>query len=465
MNRVVFGIRFSPRSSGWCGTGCSFSPKGCNPSVVTGHGLVSADDYSFGCGAALCKGIMMNDCEDRGGCGVFALWSISKKSGKIGLRAVNFGVADGVSRGRLGAERAWACRGFSLIEAAVLVAGVGLLAMLVLPSLGVLRTEARLAGSRDNLRQLGEAHAAYSDANSGFIAGYDWVGFESSGFGGPPPPEYDLGGGVTRQALDNREASELQLAAILRKATGRIGVENNVSLDDNHPPYRRYWHMPLIDFMGGSVTDPMVVSPLDAHQQDFQKLTQISEYPELPGGTPFSPGTWQSHQTVLKWAYASSYHMTAYAYSPSRPLDNSLALWPFEDATQFSRIRTQQLERQLRSSVSFPSNKALLFEEFDYSHGLGNQGRYYADPLASVNVLAFDGSAQRIATADANPGWDPRNYTDMNKTVEQRYRSIDTRFFPDDSDRPEPYAGFYEWTRGGLEGIDFGAGEINTSDW
>ena len=27
------------------------------------------------------------------------------------------------------------------------------------------------------------------------------------------------------------------------------------------------------------------------------------------------------------------------------------------------------------------------------------------------------------------------------------------------------HPGYYKWTRGGLEGIDFGAGEINTSDW
>ena len=106
-----------------------------------------------------------------------------------------------------------------------------------------------------------------------------------------------------------------------------------------------------------------------------------------------------------------------------------------------------------------------MFEEFDYSAGLGNQGRYYADPLASVNILAFDGAARRIATADANPGWDPANFRDMEATPELRYRSIDTRYFPDDSERPDPYPGYYKWTRGGLEGIDFGAGEVNTSEW
>ena len=53
----------------------------------------------------------------------------------------------------------------------------------------------------------------------------------------------------------------------------------------------------------------------------------------------------------------------------------------------------------------------------------------------------------------------------MEATPELRYSSIDTRYFPEDFGRPDPYPGYYKWTRGGLEGIDFGAGEINTSDW
>lgn len=362
--------------------------------------------------------------------------------------------------------------GFSLMEAGVLVAGLGLAASLLLPTLGGMRTDARLAGSRDNLRQLGEAHAAYSAANSGFIAGYDWVGNPGSGGfgGGPPSPEYDMGCGVEREAEDNLEAAQLQFAAILRKLTARCGTENQILPNLDRLPHHRFGHLPLLDWLGTSATDPLIVSPLDVHQQDFQSITRVEEYPSLPGGgSPDftqAPGNWGVEQTVVQWTYASSYLTAFYAFSPSRPLDNHrLAIEPASDGTLFTLRDPQALNRQLRSAVRFPSNKALLFEEFDYSQGLGNQGRYYADPLASVNVLAFDGSAPLIATADANPGWDPDNFTDMERSAELRYASIDTRYFPDDSERPDAYGGYSKWTRGGLEGIDFGAGEINTSEW
>jgi len=63
----------------------------------------------------------------------------------------------------------------------------------------------------------------------------------------------------------------------------------------------------------------------------------------------------------------------------------------------------------------------------------------------------------------ANPGWDPGNICDQTATTSLPYVPIDTRYFPDDSDveMPQPY----RWTRGGLEGIDVGAGEINTENW
>ena len=362
-------------------------------------------------------------------------------------------------------------RGFTLTEAAVLIAGIGLGLALLGPTLGSWRTDARLAGSRDNLRQLGEAHAAYSAANSGFIAGFDWRGRpETGGFDPNPSPEYDIGCGSRPSANDNLEAAQIQIAAIIRKATGRCRGSTStgkIIVNRDRVPHYRYGLAPLFDWLGASPTDPIVVSPMDTHQQDFQTIVTTDRYPDLPGGNAeTSFGGWQSSTVVSYWTYASSYQTTTYAFSPSRPdQSGSLALAPAGDATQYQVNSVRGIGPQLHQDVRFPANKALLFEEFDYSQGLGNQGRYYADPLASVNVLAFDGSAPRVATADANPGWDPEHFTDMERAAELRYHSIDTRYFPDDSERPDAYGGYYKWTRGGLEGIDFGAGEINTSDW
>ena len=58
----------------------------------------------------------------------------------------------------------------------------------------------------------------------------------------------------------------------------------------------------------------------------------------------------------------------------------------------------------------------------DQMISVARQWRDYRDPLASVNVLAFDGSARRVATADANPGWSPANFTDMARSAQLRFQ-------------------------------------------
>ncbi len=368
-------------------------------------------------------------------------------------------VSDRAGTGRARPDHHAARRGFAFTDAAVLLAAIALAGSLALPTLHAWRTDARLAGSRDNLRQLGQAHAAYSDANEGFIAGFSLQAGEEIDL---YPP------GTVRSRSSALEAQQFEAAAIIRQITGRFGARDNQIIPNlDRVPHRRYSHLPLLHWMGASATDPLVVSPLDTHQQTFQAYTEPEDYPALPGGDPDSSfGNWTDETTVEYWPYASSYQTTPYAFTPSRPdAFDVFAVEPSADGTMFNVQAANAFGRQLASSVRFPANKALLFEEFDYSQGLGNHGLYYADPLASVNILAFDGSAPRIATADANPGWDPDHFRDMEATPELRYSSIDTRYFPEDFGRPDPYPGYYKWTRGGLEGIDFGAGEINTSDW
>ena len=358
-------------------------------------------------------------------------------------------------------------RGFSCVDAAVLVAGLALASTLVQPMLQTLRTDARLAGSRGNLRQLGKAHASHADANSGILAGFDWEGSS-----GPDRPEYDIGCGVIRQPLDNLEAAQYELSAILRKATGRCGsVPNRLIADLGRIPFYQYSHVPLIDWLDGDATSPAFVSPLDLNQQAFQGYTTRADYSLLPGGdSQFAgSGAWTSEATIVMQAYGSSYRSTANAWMPSRPDQNGqLALAPVQGGMLTAVYNPNALRPQSMASVAFPSNNAHLFEEYDYTAGLGNQGRYYADPEASVNTLAFDGSVRRLATVDANPGWDPQSVTDMQGTAQLQYRQIDRRYHPDypgGAGTVTVFPGVYLWTRGGLEGIDFGAGEINTSDW
>ena len=61
-------------------------------------------------------------------------------------------------------------RGFTLVELLVVIAIIGLLAALLMPSLGTARKKAKAAGCINNLRQLGLAVQMYTDDSGGQLA-------------------------------------------------------------------------------------------------------------------------------------------------------------------------------------------------------------------------------------------------------------------------------------------------------
>ena len=362
-----------------------------------------------------------------------------------------------------------AARAFTLIEAVIVVALAAMLVTMAIPAFDSVRTDARLAGSRDNLATLGKANAGYAVANAGLIGGYDWD--EDDAIGEPGifgQHEFDLGGGATAssQSGNRLEFAQLQQAAILRRATGRFHNPLRIWVNFNRLPQRYFNHIPLIDWFSGLVTDPIAVSPLDVNQQLFQR--NPLNYELLPGGIPEYAGEgWSGSDHVInRWPFASSYRSTVYAWSPSRPVDTvdcRLALEPADDGTLTQVNSVSALVPQPMADVAFPSQKSHYFENYDYREGLGTAGRYYARPDAASNVLFFDGSARLNETADANPGWDASNLDDMQSPARLSYDAIDRRYFPDHGDAE--FAAPHLWTRGGLEGIDVGAGEINTENW
>ena len=68
-----------------------------------------------------------------------------------------------------------ATRGFTLVELLVVIAIIGLLAALLMPSLGTARKKARAAGCINNLRQLGLAVQMYTDDSGGQLAGLSGI--------------------------------------------------------------------------------------------------------------------------------------------------------------------------------------------------------------------------------------------------------------------------------------------------
>jgi hypothetical protein len=351
-------------------------------------------------------------------------------------------------------------RGLTIVEAVVVVICCFVVCFVALPVLfSPPRINSRVMASQSNMRQL-----AIGQAN--FAANHDdsLISFSADDFDPAAWPE--LHGVVEIEPTDGIHEGQVRLTEILRRATGRYNTDNAIEVDDVHLAQNRYLHVPLIDTMTGQQPEPVVISPMDVNHQDFQEYTERADYDRLPGGrVSDSFGSWTREQAVNRWAYASSYQSTIYAWSPDELAEGESRLPVRASADGMSLVvdRDRAVASRRMDEVVFPSAKAMFFEEFDYTAGQGPDALHCSDPGARVNVQFFDSSVRRITTTQVTPGWDASSPCDPDRLAPSASRAIDTRYFPDASDAlgPRPY----RWTRGGLKGIDVGGNAIDTSGW
>ncbi len=249
------------------------------------------------------------------------------------------------------------------------------------------------------------------------------------------------------------EAAADQAVDIIRRRGDRADGAAKMPRISDWIPHILYSHLVLQDYMAQRLPEPVVVCPEDAHRRNWQDWRRFDagEFGNMqPTPTPHNS----------RWPYSSSYQTVPATFAPDAVRMGRGTLIQGGDMNSYliAGPRTQDMLGGRRlSEVAFPSQKVQMHDEAARHNGAA---RIFADPDAVQPILHFDQSVRLRKTAHANRGFKPEAPRSVLFTT--------FTYFAQPWEAPSRHAtliGHYRWTRGGLQGVDFGGGEVDTSMW
>lgn len=336
-------------------------------------------------------------------------------------------------------HRVAAARGFTLIELLLVVAIIALLVGILLPALGNARKAARTGVCQSNMRQQGVAMHTYAADFKERLYSFSWQKNQSlSNFG-------DLNG-----ATSDVDAACNQMVDIVRRLGDRTQAETPKFTAGSFFPYLRYSHLVLQDYLGTRLPDPTVACPED---QD-QKRWGLD-----PRG--YDQGKYQPNYGTgginWRWPYRSNYWITVGAFDKNvvgqraRPADYGHLFVTTGPTVKYGN-RTM-------SEISFPGSKVFSYEQYGrHTNQAFDYRTYFGLDTSKIVVQMFDNSVALRNSKDANRG---------NANPNVPMGTVSTTAYNADGTTPDPRAPNgsilsyvrFQYTRGGLKGIDFGGKE------
>ncbi|MFA6045412.1 MAG: prepilin-type N-terminal cleavage/methylation domain-containing protein [Phycisphaerales bacterium] len=352
-------------------------------------------------------------------------------------------------------------RGFTLIELLVVIAIIALLIGILLPSLGEAKKVGRLTVCQTNLHEFGTGIASYTADYQDKIVSFSVTPATASQL-----TYADLKGFAANG--DDLDAASAQAVDIIRRRRG----DPTFPLIAGWIPHVYYTHLVMQDYLAAVLPSKMVVCPEDRSRNAWQKGPELFGTPAVSSLGPYPAGadSGGASSVARRWPFSSSYEFTVSSYSP----DHGTGVAQAGVHNLFYRPTVPGvLGRRRHGDVLFPSQKAALYD--DNGRHFGKRQFFFAQAKCRQPILFFDYSVQVKVTGarntplqDANDGWDPLSKGSQTLPTLFDYTPQVWEQAPTSSGQfnvAEQVAGFYRWTRGGLQGIDFLGSELRTVGW
>ncbi|MCC6660518.1 MAG: type II secretion system protein [Phycisphaerales bacterium] len=321
--------------------------------------------------------------------------------------------------------------GFALVELAALSVVASLVAALLLVFGAETRRAGRLGEDIGKLRSIGSLTCQYAADNADQFWTFSWRAGESHS----QWPDLN-------NATNDGQAVANQMVDILRRRAGRM----DISLFYLVTFHINYSHVPLLDYTG-RVPDETFISAADEHRLKWSRDPHGFDqglYHPAPPNVPGDPN-------AKRWPYSASFIVPTAFYDKSS-VPNRVT--PAGRHNLYYVPGAARLGAKLLSDVDFPAHK--VFVSDSNARHFGTNQPYCTHDQSRLPLLFTDGGVPVKAARESNPGWQPNNPASPDPTL---FQYEPTPWEPGGSGT---IIGRFRWTRGFLDGRDFGGPEACT---